>query len=265
MRNTFLLAVFVASGCFNPHLTDGGFACDPHDTRPCPDGYFCRPKADIYVCTRSAVVPTPPGDDLATSTDSSDLAMAGGPSDLAMSGSKDMATGGVADLAMPATCTLANVTINEVQTSTLASASDEFIELYNSCTGTVTLAGSLVYRSRIGTTDTVLVASLSGKTIPARSWFLATGTGYLGGATSDVIFPSGLSDTGGGVALRDAGGAIVDSMGWGSTTSNGFQQGTPASNFNATMSRIPDGVNTHNNSADFTDSTTPTPRAANKP
>jgi lamin tail-like protein len=263
MRNTLLFAVFAVSGCFNPRLTDGGFACDPSDPRPCPDGYFCRAKADIFVCTQSLAMPTPPAD----------MAMSDGTNDMAMSGSTDMAQkpgdmamSGPVDMAMTGSCTLANVTINEVQTSSILSASDEFIELYNNCNGTVSLSGSLVYRAKTSMVDnTVFVASLSGKTIAANSWFLAAGNAYSGGATPDVTFTSGMADANGGVALRDGGGIIVDSMGWGTGTSNGFQQGTPATNLNITMSRIPDGKNTHVNNVDFTDSNTSTPRAMNKP
>jgi hypothetical protein len=261
MRNTLLFAVFVLSGCFNPHLTDGGFACDPGDPTPCPDGLFCRAKGDIYVCTKSVAMPTPP-DDMAMS-DSTDMAMGGSSTDMAKKPG-DMATTAPVDMAMSSNCTLANVTINEVQTSGLT-AGDEFIELYNNCAGTVSLSGSLVYRSKTGTTDVVLIASLSGKSIPANSWFLCTGSGYLGSATSDATYSSGLADLNGGLALRDGAAAIVDSMGWGSGTSNGFQQGTPANNANVTMSRIPDGKNTHANSVDFVDSFTATPRAANMP
>lgn len=263
MRSTFLVAVFVASGCFNPKLSDGGFACEPSDPKPCPDGMHCLPKGDIFVCTTAKYIPQPPAD-MAMPTDNGDMANQSGGGDLAMKPGDDLATT-VQDMAMSGSCTLANVTINEVQTSTILSASDEFIELYNNCSGTVQLSGSIVYRSKTGTTDVVFVSSLSGKSIPARSWFLAAGNAYSGAATPDVTFISGMADANGGVALRDGGGTIVDSMGWGTGTNNGFQQGTPATNFNITMSRIPDGQNTHNNRTDFTDSNTSTPRAANKP
>jgi hypothetical protein len=265
MRSTFVLAVFALSGCFSPRLADGGFACDPTDPKPCPDGLHCLAKDDIFVCTTATHVQSTR--DMAMADTGGDMAMRGDMAlalgDMASGGPIDMASGGPIDMAMTS-CTLASVTINEVQTGTSASANDEFIELYNSCNGVVSLSGSLVYRSKAGSTDIVLISSLSGKSIAAKSWFLATGSGYLGTAMSDVTYPSGLADTGGGLALRDSGGNIVDSMGWGGAT-DGFQQGTPCTNLHSTMSRIPDGANGHNNVTDFTDSNTPTPRAANKP
>src|ERR1700760_1630060 len=51
-----------------------------------------------------------------------------------------------------------HVVVNELQVGSAASASDEFIELYNPCAGDVNLAGySLVYRSATGTTDVLVI------------------------------------------------------------------------------------------------------------
>ena len=71
------------------------------------------------------------------------------------------------------------------------------------------------------------------------------------------------------MGLRDAGGNLVDSVGWGSSTANGLVEGTPAPAPPATAApgssdaRKPDGNDTNDNSADFTVVSPPTPRATN--
>ena len=74
--------------------------------------------------------------------------------------------------------------------------------------------------------------------------------------------------TGGGLALRDADGTIVDSLGYGDAV-NAFVRGTaapaptPAPSPGNSDVRLPDGHNTNDNSVDFTVSASPSPRAAN--
>jgi hypothetical protein len=155
------------------------------------------------------------------------------------------------------------VRINEFSTGTLSSTSDEFVELVNVGTAPADLAGyRLVYRSASGTTD-VQVASLGGWIAPA-SFFLLGGSGFTG-AAADQRFTTGLAQTGGGIALYDPTGAIVDSVGWGTAT-NGFVEGSPAPTpppVQGSESRLPDGDDTNNNAADFS-VTVSTPRASNQ-
>ncbi len=36
-----LLALGLASGCYNPQVKNGGFACSMTDNPPCPEGFYC--------------------------------------------------------------------------------------------------------------------------------------------------------------------------------------------------------------------------------
>ena len=85
---------------------------------------------------------------------------------------------------------------------------------------------------------------------------------------ADESFSAGLAATGGAAGLRDATGALVDGVGWGTAT-NAFVEGSPAPAPPATSApgssivRLPDGHDTNANAADFTISSTATPKAAN--
>ena len=85
-------------------------------------------------------------------------------------------------------------------------------------------------------------------------------------AMADQTYASGkLSGTAGGVGLRNAMNAIVDSVGYGSTANNAFVEGAPAPAPNAgeSTARIPNGSDTNKNNVDFKIATVPTPKAAN--
>jgi lamin tail-like protein/collagen triple helix repeat protein len=154
--------------------------------------------------------------------------------------------------------------INEFTTGSQISPSDEFVELVNVGTAPAELMGyRLVYRPASGATD-VPVATLAGS-IPPGTIFLLGGAGYTG-AFADQRFTTGFSQTGGGIALFDATGATVDSVGWGTAT-NAFVEGsptiTPSLLPGRSLSRLPDGHDTDNNAADFS-GTPSTPRASNR-
>lgn len=36
-----LVSVFAVTGCYNPKVQSGGFACSATDDPPCPSGFFC--------------------------------------------------------------------------------------------------------------------------------------------------------------------------------------------------------------------------------
>jgi Lamin Tail Domain/Collagen triple helix repeat (20 copies) len=163
----------------------------------------------------------------------------------------------------------ATLTINELMTGITGGAANEFVELYNRGTSAVDLSGyKLAYRSAAGTSDVTLATIPSGTTLAAGGFYLFGGSGYAGSATPDQSFSTGLSATGGGVALRDANGAIVDSVGYGDAV-NAFVEGHPteappaaAAPGNSAV-RLPDGDDTNDNGADFGVSASPTPKAAN--
>ena len=85
----------------------------------------------------------------------------------------------------------------------------------------------LVYRSGAGTSDVSLGTLADGTTLAAGGFFLFGGSGYSGGHPADKSFSAGLASAAGGVAIKDADGNIVDSVGWGDAT-NAFVEGTAA-------------------------------------
>lgn len=160
--------------------------------------------------------------------------------------------------------------INEVQTGSIASASDEFIELFSPCATTLSLAGwRLTYRAAanatpLTATETAL-AMLDGLTLAPGGYLVLGGAAFHGRA--DGATSGGLAAAGGGVGLRDAAGALVDSVGYGTAT-NVFVRGAPAPQAPTTspagsIGRIPNGVDTGVNARDFRVQVVATPRAPN--
>jgi hypothetical protein len=163
----------------------------------------------------------------------------------------------------------AELRVNELMTGSTGAASNEFVELVNAGSSAADVGGfKVAYRASAGTSDTSLATIPAGTSIPAGGFYLLAGSGYLGAHTPDQTFSTSLSSTGGGIAVRDSGGVILDSMGYGDAT-NAFVEGHAATAPPATAApgsssnRIPDGHDTNDNAADFSVSATPTPGAAN--
>jgi hypothetical protein len=162
-----------------------------------------------------------------------------------------------------------DIRVNEFMTGSTGAASNEFVELVNAGPTAVDVAGyKVAYRSAAGASDTTLATIPDGTTIPAGGFYLLAGSGYLGAHAPDQTFSASLAATGGGLAVRDAAGAILDSVGYGETT-NAFVEGHPAAAPPATAApgssadRIPDGRDTNDNAADFSVSATPSPGTSN--
>lgn len=158
-------------------------------------------------------------------------------------------------------CRASDLIINEVQTAG-ASASDEFVEIWNPCNDVVDLRGvHLVYQSAhySGSGDSATLASFSG-VLGAHEYLVVGGESFSG--ASSYSFSTGLSQTGGAVGLRDSSGSRVDSVGWGSA-SNALVEGSPAEAPADDMSigRV-DGYDSNDNSSDLF-ATYPTPGAQN--
>lgn len=157
------------------------------------------------------------------------------------------------------------VVINELQTGDGTGATAEFVEVYNACATTASLDGfKLVYRSASGTTDSTLFTFASGATIGARGYLVFGGASFSGAVDGALV--SGLAAGGASLALKDASGAVVDSVAYGSGTGE-YVEGaaapaptdkTPAQS----LARVPNGADTADNSADFKVGA-PTPGAAN--
>src|SRR5439155_1173351 len=67
----------------------------------------------------------------------------------------------------------------------------------------------------------------SGTMLAPGGFYLFGGRDYAGPPAADQTFTASLAATGGGLALRDANGSIVDSLGYGDAT-NAFVRGHPA-------------------------------------
>ena len=159
--------------------------------------------------------------------------------------------------------------INEFMTGITGAAQNEFVEIYNGGTAPADLGGyRLVYRSASGTSDIGLGTIASDTLLAPGGFYLFGGRDYAGPPAADQSFTASLAATGGGLALRDPNGAIVDSLGYGDAT-NAFVRGHPApapppaaAPGNSAV-RLPDGHDTGDNSVDFTVSASPSPRASN--
>ena len=159
--------------------------------------------------------------------------------------------------------------VNELMTGSTGAASNEFVEIVNSGAAAADIGGfKLAYRSASGTSDVTLATVPTGTTLSAGGFYLLAGSGYVGTRAPDQSFSAAIAATGGGVALRDSGGAIVDSVGYGDAV-NAFVEGHPATAPPATAApgssaaRLPDGHDTNDNAADFSISASPTPGSSN--
>lgn len=161
--------------------------------------------------------------------------------------------------------------ISEVQTGG-ASASDEFVELYNAGPTPADLGGlELAYASSAGTSATRKAAWSAPLVVaPGAHVLLANAAGAYA-AAADLTFSGGLASTGGAVVLRPTGGAPLDSVGWGDAT-NGFVEGAAAAAPPAASSieRLPggpggNGTDTNVNRDDFAVRATPSPQGLGAP
>jgi Lamin Tail Domain len=162
----------------------------------------------------------------------------------------------------------ASIRINEFSVGVEGALGDEFVEIVNVGTAAADLSGwKLVYRSGAGTSDVSLGTLADGTTLAAGGFFLFGGSGYSGAHPADRSFSAGLASAAGGVAIKDADGNIVDSVGWGDAT-NAFVEGTAAAAPTIAPApgksdaRHPNGHDTDANSADFAIGD-PTPGASN--
>ena len=161
------------------------------------------------------------------------------------------------------------VRVNEFSTGTTASATDEFVELFNAGATPAVVGGyKLVYRSGAGTSDISLGMIPDGTMLAPRAFYLFGGSGYAGARAPDQTFSQGLAGTAGGVGLRDGGGKLLDSVGYGTAT-NAFVEAHAAAAPPSTAVpgssdiRFPDGTDSDDNGADFRVTVVPTPGAPN--
>jgi Lamin Tail Domain len=160
----------------------------------------------------------------------------------------------------------APIRINEFSTGVEEALTDEFVEIVNPGSEPADLSGyKLVYRSASGTGDVGLVTVADDTIVGPGAFLVFGGAGYSG--TAAQSFSGSLASSGGGVGIRDATGLLLDSVGWGTAT-NAFVEGSPATAPTVAPApgksdaRHPDGADTEDNAADFTEGD-PTPGLAN--
>ncbi len=154
------------------------------------------------------------------------------------------------------------VVINEVQTRG-ASASDEFVEIYNPNSCAVTLDGKLSYKSTNDTPAAGLdMFTFSAKSIAAHAYFVIGSTARTGAKDATFLASfAGMADDG-QIALLDGTGKKIDSVGF-SAGSYAEKAAAPAAPSGGSAARTPNGTDTDDNSKDFKAATTATPGASN--
>jgi hypothetical protein len=168
---------------------------------------------------------------------------------------------------------LCHPVINEIQSGSVMSPDDEWVEVYNPCTVSSDVDGWTVdYRaaSTVGTQDTALLVTMVGSMLPGEIRLFA-GPGYPD--IADDGWTTGImQQVNGAIGLRAGAkdvGVLVDSIAYGTVSvGHPFIEGTscaPLAN-DKSAARLPfDGNDTDTNVADFTVIATPTPRALNAP
>jgi len=106
--------------------------------------------------------------------------------------------------------------ISEVQAGASGNNNLEFIELYNTITEPLDLEGyALVYRLAASREDLPIHAWTESAPVPAHGHCLLVRAGQEVGVVPDAEFDQPLNTKGGGLALVDPQGNVVDSVGWG--------------------------------------------------
>jgi hypothetical protein len=161
-----------------------------------------------------------------------------------------------------------HLVISEVMTGG-ASASDEFIEIYNPSPATLPLEGlEVVYVTASGVTITRRADWAAGAPTvgPGEHVLVANSAGTFA-AIADVVYASGIAAAGGSVALRIQGASTaIDAVGWG-TAASVWMEGSaaPAPAAGETLERLPgggagSGQDSNDNAVDFRISSPPDPQ-----
>jgi uncharacterized protein YdeI (BOF family) len=163
--------------------------------------------------------------------------------------------------------------VSEVMTGG-ASASDEFIELYNPGPAALPLEGlEVIYVTASGGTITRKATWSSGSpSVPAGAHVLVANAAGIFASVADLTYVNGLAATGGSVAIRILGASsAIDAVGWGNATST-WLEGTPigAAAAGHSIERLPgggggSGQDSDQNSVDFVAIASPDPQNSLSP
>lgn len=261
MRVCFILGLLVVAGCAGVGTPETQTVAIGLDLAMMPGADLSDPPDpghDLAIGTQTPHdMATKPGDDLSVVIQPADMAQV-------VVVPPDLAPAPVFDLSSSSGCT-GHLVINEVKVAGSSSVDDEFIEIFNPCGTSVSLANwTLAHLAATGTSPNV-IATLTGS-ISGNAYYLVAETSCACSTSADLTYTTGtLAAAGGGIALRNAAGTTIDSVGYGTGTANSYVEGAPAAApaAGSSIGRHPNGHDTDHNDADFTVATTPTPRAAN--
>jgi len=162
--------------------------------------------------------------------------------------------------------TAGHLVISEVMTGG-ASASDEFVELYNPDPAALPLDGlELIYVTASGATITRKATWGAGAVLGPGAHVLAANEAGVFAGVADATYAGGLAAAGGSLALRAIGGLMaIDAVGWGTSASTWLETTpAPAPAAGSSLERLPggelgSGQDTDNNLVDFVVRTAPDP------
>ena len=168
--------------------------------------------------------------------------------------------------------TTGHLVISEVMTGG-ASASDEFVELYNPDTAALPLDGlELIYVTASGATITRKATWGAGTVLGAAAHVLVANEAGVFAGVADATYAGGLAAAGGSLALRTMGGlTAIDAVGWGTSASTWVETTpAPAPAAGSSLERLPggelgSGQDTDNNPVDFVVRTAPDPQNSGSP
>ncbi len=173
---------------------------------------------------------------------------------------------GIADAGMDAPA-CGKVVLNEVM-SQGATASDEFVEMFNPNACTVALNGyKLNYSSSTGSPPTAIQTFTAAHSIPAGGYLVIVGSAFAGDAGVTAIRTSiGLAAAAGRVGLVDPTSKVVDAVSYGTVsgpTTYVETAAAPSPPAGKSIGRKPNGTDTDNNAMDLQVLTSPSPGSAN--
>jgi hypothetical protein len=167
------------------------------------------------------------------------------------------------------------ILISELQTGSLKSTGDEFVELYNPGAASVSLSGwKLQYHSATNTDCSNPTwenkLTLGSTAIAGHSYLLMAPKDYL--PSADAAFSAGLAHDGGAVRLLDQSGRLSDALAWGNAAC-GNDDPAPAPPGGGSLERRPgsdaesggNAYNTGHNAADFQLRSTSQPQSSTAP
>jgi hypothetical protein len=149
-----------------------------------------------------------------------------------------------------------------------ASASDEYVEIYNAGLASADLEGcDLTYVTATGATTTKKITFAGSRPVAPGAHLLVANSVGVFAATADATYAGGFAADGGTLLLRDPSGTVLDAVGWGTAT-NSYVEGAVAAAppAGSSIERRPGGLkgnwqDTNDNAADWQVQPNPVPQS----